>query len=657
MKNFQRRVLIICILVSGLISQDSFKVATIISDGMVLQQGESNTIWGWAESDSKVAIKADWLFFKRTTRTNKEGEWKIALPAPELGGPYTFEVLSGSNRQSIQNVMCGEVWLASGQSNMEMALKRTAWNEAVDDYERHVSEADLPEIRLFKVMNNFSLQPEKDVQGSWIVCTPETVPDFSATPYFYAKSLFDELQIPIGIINSSWGGTPAESWTKPSTMRDLGIYDEQLDVVYAEENTFDPERFSRLMENWVKGRDSVYTDSSHRDLAGLKLNDESWDETFVPGSWGTGRVPDMDGVIWFRQKVAIPHEWKDQELTLNLGPIDDYDQVYWNGRLVGGMGPDVPNVWIKPREYDIPAELTRSEENLIAVRIFDDKGGGGFWGQDSQYSIGPVKLSIENHLSLAGNWKFQIESKFEPPPVSPLNQNSPGVLFHAMIWPLRDYSIRGAIWYQGESNHMRGIEYGDLFPAMIEDWRMLFERGDFPFYYVQIAPFNYAEKGSLPVLWEAQANTLKKLENLGMVVTTDIGDLNDIHPTNKYEVGRRLGLWALANTYARDDVVYCGPMFSHARTMNGSIQINFTKESVAGGLVIDGDSATCFEIAGMDGIFYPASVSIDGPSLLVSHPEISQPAFVRFAWSNTAEPNLFNTAGLPAAPFRTSQLD
>lgn len=645
-------------LFSQVFALDTLLLPQILSNGMVLQQGEQNKIWGWAEPGDKISIKGDWMWFKRTAMADDLGVWLLEIPAPKAGGPYQLELKSQRGETLlIRNIVCGEVWIASGQSNMEMPVGGSDWTYPIDDAESYIATANYPDIRMFTVEKSHSLREELDVRGSWVVCTPETVPYFSAAAYVFGKRLHEELAIPIGIIHSSWGGTPAESWTTPQTMRTLGGYEDQLDAVYSGDLEMDKESQEVLMNKWVEGRDSVYSDLKHINYAGIELVESDWKTMSLPGRWEQDSSMNIDGVVWFRKHVVIPDDWAGKRLTLSLGPIDDYDHSYWNGSFLGTMGPNDPNSWSTARTYTIPAELVKAGENVIAIRVFDDKGGGGLHGDPDQYLVHPQSGDPDMTLSISGDWLYKIASQFDPAPVRYIDQYSPGVLYHAMIVPLKNYQIRGAIWYQGESNHMRGMAYRTLFPAMISDWRQLWNQGNFPFYYVQIAPFKYIEPQSAPYLMEAQAMTMNLSPNTGMIVTTDIGNISDIHPTNKVAVGERLASWALAKTYGRDNVTYTGPIFERHEIEDGQIRLHFLENSVSGGLVINGSEATHFEIAGPDQVFYPADAKIDGRTIIVQNSEVKIPSAVRFGWSNTAEPNLFNGAGLPAIPFRTDNWD
>jgi len=447
------------------------KLPTVFADGMVLQQKSRVTVWGWAEPGEKVTVKGSWQWlWGASTQAGKDGTWRIRLKTPKAGGPHTLTV-KGNNRIVLNDVLTGEVWVCSGQSNMQWSMAALKTEEG----KKAIAEADFPQIRLFTVPRKFAAQPQADCDGQWQVCTPETVKDFSAVAYYFGRQLHQQLNVPIGLIHTSWGGTVAEAWMSQGALREFGGFDAELDKL---------------------------------------------------------QTPD-------------PH---------------------------------------------------------------DDK--------------------FPNH-------------------------NTPSALFNKMIYPLLQFRIAGAIWYQGESNVARWRQYRTLFPALIADWRAQWGQGDFPFYYVQIAPYKYTDSKAVgaALLREAQMLTLKTVNNVGMAVTMDIGEEKDIHPRNKHDVGRRLALWALAKTYGQKGLVYSGPIYTGMKIERDTIRLMF--DSVGGGLMSRGGPLTHFEIAGADRVFVPAKAVIDGNTVVVSASAVAQPAAVRYGFTNWAQPNLFNKEGLPASSFRT----
>jgi sialate O-acetylesterase len=352
-------------------------------------------------------------------------------------------------------------------------------------------------------------------------------------------------------------------------------------------------------------------------------------------------------VVWMRTHISIPAVWKGRTLMLELGPVDEMDVSWVNGVEVGSS--KIVANWNRDRIYEVPASAVTSSQLLLSIRIVNTNAQGGIFGKQEQLRIYPKGDAQEEPVLLAGDWKYRIAYRF-PRITRPNNSHTPSVLYNGMIYPIINLAIRGAIWYQGESNQERAIQYRTIFPGMIQDWRNSWSQGDFPFYFVQLAPYRYATEHTSAELREAQFLTLSKLRNTGMAVTLDIGNPDDIHPTNKRDVGKRLALWALANDYGKE-LVYSGPLYRGQSEEGASIRIHF--DHVGSGLEARGGDLTCFEIAGEDQQYHPARAVIDGETVVVSSSEVPAPLAVRFAWSNTAEPNLFNTEGLPASSFCT----
>jgi len=383
----------------------------------------------------------------------------------------------------------------------------------------------------------------------------------------------------------------------------------------------------------------------------------------LPALWETGEIGNFDGVVWFRKNVAIPPGWVGKNLVLELGPIDDMDVTFVNGVRVGGY--EVTGYYNARRIYPVPGTIVDSPAMSIAVRVVDNQGGGGIYGEPASMLLRPEHS--DGTLSLAGNWKYvpvaelmgdslfvfgPLGNRYETRPRSALDisEDTPTALYNGMISPLVPFAIRGAIWYQGEDNAGRGQQYKTLFPLMIEDWRTGFTAKDFPFYYVQIAPYDYGTATQSQYLREAQTATLS-VKNTGMAVTMDIGNAKNIHPANKKDVGHRLALWALAKTYGRR-VVYSGPIYRSFKVRKGSIELSFDHGEK--GLVLrEGARGNNFQIAGSDRLFKDAVVKVRGKTLVVSNVDIKQPVAVRYAFENTPEATLFNKAGLPTPSFRT----
>lgn len=635
-------LLIFCAAFTKIHSQ--VRLPSLFSDSMVLQQKSKVPFWGWAPEGKKVSVTGNWPGGQASTVVDKTGKWKLKLQTPAAGGP--FDITITVNRKSIvlHNILIGEVWVCAGQSNMEMPLSGFT-NDPVNQSESEIKNAHYPNIRFFNVERKIAFLPDSDVNGRWKACSPATAADFSATAYFFGRELYKQLDVPIGLIVASWGGTVAEAWTSSSTLKKMVDFDLGLKTV------------DQYAENFIamKAKDSlnalVWKKALQTDYSGI-LNDDSfstWKKMQVPSVWESHGL-NMDGIVWFKKQVEIPQNWAGKNLILELGPIDDKDLTYFNGKPVDSTLQD--GAWQLNRKYNIPANLVFTGKNTLAVKVIDEGGGGGVHGKPNQ-----LKLYQKNGMDtifLSGNWYFKVAT-VKPPASGTTNPNQPAVLFNGMIAPLIPYAIKGAIWYQGESNVGRARQYEKLFPLMVSDWRNLWNEPDFPFYFVQIAPFRNGGNGlASAALRDAQRRTLSKLSNTGMAVTLDIGDLDNIHPANKQDVGKRLSKWALNKTYGVSDISYSGPLFKSFSADGGKITVSFTHTE--GGLTSKDKSLTGFEVLDRNGRWYPAEAEIDGDNVIVQSFSVSVPIGIRYAFSDTAEATLFNGGGLPASSFTSVEL-
>ena len=608
---------------------------------MVLQQQADDVIWGWADPGELITVEGSWNNHPVSIKADAQGAFMVKIKTPQAGGPYILTV-KGQQTIVLHNVMIGEVWVCSGQSNMELPMQ--GWPGAyVLNSAEEIKRADYPDIRLFTVNRDIALSPQKTCEGNWLACNPKSVAPFSATAYFFGRALYRKLKVPIGLIVSCWGGTVAEAWTSNRALRKLDDFDSVLNKLDSTRPLIKEIEAKDKMYNvaWKKALEHINTLYEKTDF-----DDHGWKIMNLPTIWEKAGYPDLDGIVWFREKVNILASWVGKLLEIDLGPIDDNDITWFNGKKIGAT-----EGWLVPRSYKISGDLVKAGENVIAVGVTDLGGNGGIYGKKEMLKIYPVGTSPDQGISLAGDWKYKIAFVKHSVPLITQNPNYPTVLYNGMIAPLIPFAIRGVIWYQGESNVGRAKQYTKLFPAMISDWRRRWEEGDFPFYFVQIAPYPYGGNGmESAALRDAQRTTLQ-LPNTGMAVTLDIGDTTNIHPANKQEVGRRLALWALANTYGEKGIVYSGPLYKNIKIDGNRIIISF--KYTDGGLVAKGGTLNSFEIAGDDGRFVPADAKISGDKVIVSSEAISHPKAVRYGWSDTAEPHLFNKAGLPASSFNT----
>jgi sialate O-acetylesterase len=631
------------------------KLPAIVGDNMVVQSGTKVRIWGWAEKGEKVTVS---MAGKTASATaGADGRWEVWIGPFQSGGPHAMTV-AGKTTRTLENVLVGEVWVGSGQSNMEWPLVNTK-NGAEE-----IANASHPEIRLFTVKKATSLAPLDDVEGRWEVCSPETVGGFSAVAYFFGRELNERLKVPVGLIHTSWGGTPAEAWTSREALAadpSLARYVEALERAKTN-SPADREAYQKALAEWE--RRNYFVDPGNKGLemgwAKPDLTDDGWKTMRLPQLWESAGLS-IDGVVWFRKEVDVPAAWAGKDLTLRLGSIDDHDVTYFNGEQVGAIGSETPNAYMAPRVYTVPGRLVRAGRNVVAVRAFDHYGGGGFGGAPNDMSLGPAGGA--DPVALAGDWNYKVEVSVPPvapdfsdQPMAPFgegNPNAPTVLYNAMLAPIVPYTIKGAIWYQGEANVDRAAEYRTLFPTMIRNWREAWGEKEFPFLFVQLANYLAREASPGESAWaelrEAQTLTLREPAT-GMAVIIDIGEAGDIHPRNKQDVGHRLALWALAKSYDQK-IEYSGPLYDSHKVEGKAIRIHF---SHASGLATrDNAPVEGFAIAGPDKKWVWAKARIDGDDVVVWSDEVERPTAVRYAWANNPATNLYNGAGLPASPFRT----
>jgi sialate O-acetylesterase len=628
-------------LTAGL-AQADVRLPAILGSNMVVQAEAAAPFWGWADPGEKVTLSGDWPGAKPVTATaGPGGTWAAELTTPKAGGGYTITI-TGRNTVTLSNILIGEVWLCSGQSNMEFAMGQ------VDNAAAEIADADHPEIRLFTVQNTISPEPLDDCQGQWMVCSPETVGTFSGVGYYFGRALQQDLGVPVGLIATDWGGTPAQAWTSAESVAAFPRYAGDLELMRMLRegpDALDAE-YQKALAAWT----AKYESAEQLTWANADFDDSGWKTITVPATWG-GDLGAFDGTVWHRLEVEIPEAWAGRDLTLELGPIDDEDVTYFNGVEIGAHRGD--GHWSTPRRYTVPAKLVKPGKAMLAVSVLDTAGMGGINGDAGQLLLAPKDHSESEVLSLTGEWRYKRGTTAADIPGRPqkrgMNAHTATSLYNGMIAPLHPLAFRGAIWYQGESNRGAAHEYRTLFPAMINDWRRQWG-GDFPFYFVQIAPYTYGgDAGETAELREAQLMALD-LPNTGMAVTMDIGNPRDIHPTNKLDVGNRLALWALAKTYGKTGFEYSGPLYAGFERDGNRIRVRFDH---AEGLEARGGVAKGFEVAGEDRVWRAAGAIIEGDTISLSAYGVMKPVAARYGWDDDDEPNLFNAAGLPASPFRT----
>lgn len=622
----------------------------LFDDGMVLQRGVRFPIWGWTKPGARVVVRMRGK--EASAFADAQGRWTARLGPFDAGGPFTLTV-EGPQAVTLRDVLVGDVWLASGQSNMEMGI--TLVNNAKEE----VANADYPMIRLFTVPKVAATEPRSMVSARWLVCNPANVAaggwgGFSAVAYFFGRRLHKELNVPIGLIHSSWGGTAAEGWVSAealSTMPEFRPAINNLEKAW-EDSKKTPADFDRQMGEWWARNDPG--SASARTWADPSLDVRGWKKMRLPQYWEDAGLPGYDGVVWFRKTFELPASWAGRELLLSLGPVDDRDTTFVNGVAVGSLSQ-----WDAPRIYRVAAGLFKPGLNTIAVRVLDTGAGGGIYGKPEQMRIEPADGG-GTPVSLAGEWSYRAsvaldKLETQPPPQGGNDFSVVNIRYNGMIAPLLPFAIKGAIWYQGETNVGRAAQYERLLPLLIRDWRARFEVGDFPFLVVQLA--NYLERHDEPTdsewarLREAQLHVSQTVPHSGLAVTIDIGEAKDIHPKDKQDVGDRLALEALSKVYGMK-LESSGPVYRSMKVEDDHVRLSF--DHAEGGLVArGGERLTGFAVAGEDMRFVWAEALIKGREVFVSSPEVKRPVAVRYAWADNPACNLYNRAGLPASPFRT----
>ena len=619
------------------------RLPQLVRDSMILQRDAKVKIWGWASPKEKIQISFQNKKYKTTADEN--GNWNVLLAPMKAGGPYTMKI-DAKNHIVLNNILIGDVWICSGQSNMvhQMALHSVRY---ADD----IVNANYPEIRQFWIPMLTDLQkPYDDLPpGYWKSANPVDVLQFSAVAYFFAKKLYEKYHVPIGLINSSVGGPSIQSWMSEESLKNI------------------PSIFSTIEKN----KDTAYVNSINRNAVlknaaikrpqdkGLNAAKPWYDTSYipvgsrninVPGYWEDQGIRNLDGIVWYRREIDVPSSMTNAPAKIFLGRIVDADFVYLNGKLIGNTTYQYPQ-----RRYKIPNGLLKSGKNLLVIRIINYAGKGGFV-PDKPYSL----IANGDTIDLKGTWQYRVGSVFSP------YQNSipgfsyeyqPTALYNAMIAPLLNYTIKGFLWYQGEGSINEVSEYGKRLTTLINDWRDKWQEGNLPFLYVQLPNFGDMQYKPVESSWaELREEQLKTLSvpNTAMAVAIDLGEWNDIHPDRKKEVGERLALAAEKLAYG-ENIVYSGPIYQSSTIDTNKIKITFT--NVGSGLITnDGEELSEFAIAGPDKKFVWAKAKIDGDKIIVWSDDIANPMYVRYAWAdNPVNPNLYNKEGLPASPFATDK--
>jgi sialate O-acetylesterase len=633
------------------------RLPTLVGDNMVLQRDTPLRIWGWA--DASESIRIDFHGHSLLTKTNSKGEWSINLPAERAGGPYTL-IVTGTNTITFNNILIGDVWVASGQSNMQFPLSGETGFGGVENADAEINGADYPQIRLFSVGRVTAVTPANDVQSTgWFAVTPTTVKQFSAVAYFFGRDLHRRYNIPIGLIDSTWGGTTAEAWMSETTAQRFPDFRPSLQ----RKAKVSPAMMADF-DNYITARNAWYAqhgeeDRGHindRDIwAAPNIDDSTWSTTVVPQPWPTKIIKDFDGVMWLRKHINVSQEHIGKSMSLHLSKMLQGDTTYFNGVLIGAIKGDTQS-----RNYTVPAEAVVAGDNVITVRLTGAyRSGDGFVGMNGDASDMYILVG-DKRIALNGEWRYQPGPDLRDLPDVPLAAEfrapypqAPTILFNSMIAPLQPYKIKGVIWYQGESNAGRPMQYRTVFPALIRNWREAWGHA-LPFLFVQLAGYGIDSSNPTESDWaelrEAQDMALA-LPHTGMATAVDIGNRDDIHPKNKQEVARRLALAAHKIVY-NQRVVASGPRYQRMQIEDDHVRLRFSE--TGSGLIMKGNELLGFALAGKDGRYVWAKAQIVGDEVVVSSDEIKAPRSVRYNWSNTPQGNLYNNEGLPALPFRTN---
>jgi len=619
------------------------RIPGIIGSHMVVQRDQPVNIWGWADRNEKVRVVFN--NHELTTKADRNGEWIVTFNPMKAGGPFEM-IIEGENRILLTDILIGDVWICSGQSNMEWSVINSM------NGKQELENASYPGIRLFDVPHNIQFAPAADIPGgAWKACSPETVANFSAVGYFFGRTLHRETDVPIGLVGSNWGGTNVETWMSPESvvadqdLLDLYIRIEGMDIE-AMENQRRKELRSVVEKYAGKGKGIV---NGKPVWADKDLDVSDWDRMTLPCLWENTLLPGVDGIVWFRRDIHLSEQEAEHDAILYLGPIDDSDRTWINGIQVG----ETVQKYSQPREYSIKAEVLKAGRNSIVVRVEDTGGGGGIYGRPEDMRL----ITNRNIINLSGEWYFRVSDEDFSQELTLMHPNAyPTLLYNGMIHPISRFSSKGVIWYQGESNTNDPGKYRERFPTMINDWRRAWNNPELGFYFVQLAnymaPDEKPSESSWAELREVQLETLQ-VPFTGMAVTIDIGDADDIHPRNKQDVGYRLALSALHGSYDRD-IVYSGPIYRSAEFDGAAVFIEF--DHIGDGLIADDKYGYLkgFAIAGKDGAFHWAKAWIADSRVIVFHEEIPEPVAVRYGWGNNPDDvNLYNSEGLPASPFRT----
>lgn len=624
-------------------AQDLPFLSPVFGDHMVLQRNQPNRLWGWSTPGDEVTLTIAQVTARGTA--GADGRWEVEFDPPATGGPYRV-TLRGAKTVVLTDVLVGDVWLCSGQSNMAFGLN------GVDNAEQEIATARFPQIRQLNIPTRSAYSPQAVVSGAdWTVCSPETAGRFTAIGYLFARRINQDMGVPIGIIRAAVGGSGIECWMSPEALATIEDFKPHV-AKLAELRTREiPREYGSFLMHWLDDYD--VGQAADPAWSAPELDDRDWATVQVPNGFDDLGLIEQAGIAWFRKEVMLPDPLPAGRARLFLGRVDKMDTTYINGEQVGGSS------WVgNPRRY-FTRDTLKPGRNVIAVRVFKRPGTAA--GIPADEGTPALHLGDGTEISLRGAWKGKVSVDASPPHPLPLGYENyptmPTVMYQGMIAPLVPMAIRGALWYQGEENQGRGYQYRQLLPGLVADWRHSFQQPDLPIYAVGLPAFMGRKDQPAPDGWtevrEAQIMTMatQAVPHTGLAVAVDTGDASNIHPTDKQPLGERIALVALGETYGQD-VIWHGPTYAAHETVPGAIKVTFTHTD--GGIVVKGDQpAGEFAVAGEDRVFHWATATIDGDTLTVSSPAVPNPVAVRYAWQANPLANLYNGAGLPMVPFRT----
>ncbi len=621
--------LFVVLMLQTSLEAQKLKLPLLFSDHMVYQRDKPFLIWGWDEPGQPVTVELS--NYMQTSTADDTGRWEIELPVQSTGGPYSFTI-TGSTTETITDIYFGDVWIAGGQSNMEWKL-----NMGIIGAEEEIYNSDYPGIRFFEIPKTHSFQEKSTLDsGEWHVSNPENSPNFSAVAWYYAKKYHLETGIPIGIISSNWGGTPAESWVPVDELLVVPGYEEEASEILNPEIEWD-----KLVKDNSKNESELYrrvadtTDITHFGVHLENIDISDWDIVDLPNS------KPLTDFVWLRKTIDLK---STDNVQLSFGKPGKFTVLYINGEQV------YSKIWSDdPRIIEIDKNILRIGENTIAIRTVEDWDNKTFIGATNQFWI----ETALNRISLEGSWNFS--NKIEPPlPEITRFQHFSGTLYNGMIHPLIKFPIKGTIWYQGESNVVTHQYYKVLFSRLIESWRDKWGY-DFPFLFVQLANyqerFDYPTESSWAKLREAQTQTFQEVDRTGIAVAIDIGQANDIHPRNKKDVGERLWM-AARKVVFEEDIIHSGPMYKSHEIHDNYAEVSF-HFAENGWYNKEGDNIEGFAIAGQDSVFHWANVKLVGSTVVLSSDQVQNPIEIRYAWADNPKVTLYNSERLPVIPFRT----